>query len=254
MMSRMVKRAEISPEDKLGSSNHLVGPPAVAEIIANDHHHTHDHHHHHHHSAAESDHNHSCVEHDLQIHDNSIHGHEHIIDRYDHGHNHSHGGAIIHSNHVGAYLLELGIASHSLLIGITLGSSRAEFKTLLIAIAFHQFFEGIAVSSVVIESNFTRKFQIFVMILVFCCVTPMGMIIGILVQTLVAQNEPASIIIQGIMDALASGILVYDGLVNIVLPHFHGKLYLSASPIVQSFHFVSFWLGAMAMSVLGIWS
>jgi zinc transporter 1/2/3 len=46
-----------------------------------------------------------------------------------------------------AVILEAGIALHSLIIGITLGvTSGHEFVSLLIAVAFHQFFEGFALS------------------------------------------------------------------------------------------------------------
>ena len=75
----------------------------------------------------------------------------------DPNHDHSHGGAIFHSNHSSVYLLELGIATHSVIIGVALGVARAEFDLLLIALVFHQFFEGIALGSVVIEAEFKRK-------------------------------------------------------------------------------------------------
>ena len=57
--------------------------------------------------------------------------------------------AILTSSHshlqITAYILEVGIALHSVVIGVTLGVSRGpEFVSLLIAVAFHQFFEGFA--------------------------------------------------------------------------------------------------------------
>lgn len=43
-------------------------------------------------------------------------------------------------------VLEFGILAHSVIIGITLGvSPQSEFATLLVAICFHQFFEGMVV-------------------------------------------------------------------------------------------------------------
>lgn len=56
---------------------------------------------------------------------------------------------LLSHNHrqITAYVLELGIALHSLIIGLTLGvAADAEFLTLLVALSFHQFFEGFALS------------------------------------------------------------------------------------------------------------
>ncbi|KAI8871572.1 ZIP zinc/iron transport family [Ramicandelaber brevisporus] len=49
---------------------------------------------------------------------------------------------------ISTYVLELGIALHSVIIGITLGvTGQDEFKTLLAAIVFHQCFEGMALGA-----------------------------------------------------------------------------------------------------------
>lgn len=57
-----------------------------------------------------------------------------------------------------AYILELGIATHSIIIGLTLGiTTGPEFQTLLVAIVFHQFFEGFALST----TGFTLHFPSF---------------------------------------------------------------------------------------------
>ena len=93
-----------------------------------------------------------------------IHSHPAHIDS---GHDHSHGGLIVHSNRVTAYLLELGIGLHSVLIGISLGLARDEFTSLFIALVFHQFFEGIGLSSVVSEAKFSKKW-IAIGLVVFC--------------------------------------------------------------------------------------
>ena len=93
--------------------------------------------------------------------------HDKAEDRLDSGHDHSHGGVISHSNRVTAYLLELGIAVHSIIIGIALGVAREEFRSLFIALVFHQFFEGIGLSSVVSEADFKMKW-IAVGLVAFC--------------------------------------------------------------------------------------
>ena len=90
-----------------------------------------------------------------------------FIDSFDHGHDHSHGGALMHSQELAVYLLEIGIASHSIIIGIALGATRSDFIPLLVALTFHQFFEGIALSSVVIEAEFKKRI-IAISMVIFC--------------------------------------------------------------------------------------
>ena len=179
------------------------------------------------------------------------HPHE---DKLDSGHDHSHGGAITHSNHIAAYLLEIGIASHSILIGIALGAARGEFQTLLIALVFHQFFEGVALSSVITEADFKKKTVAVFMVIFYTLTTPLGIVIGILVHEAYDSNAVSLLVAQGILDALAAGILIYDGLVNIILPHFNGKNFRHSGPWKQSVHFGILWLGASLMAVIGIWA
>lgn len=54
-----------------------------------------------------------------------------------HEHSHVH-MSLLRERQLSAYLLEIGIFSHSVLIGITLGVARSEFVSLLIALSFHQ--------------------------------------------------------------------------------------------------------------------
>ena len=101
--------------------------------------------------------------------DNSCDGqHDRTSVKYiDSGHNHSHGGVISHSNRISAYLLEMGIAIHSVIIGVALGVAREEFISLFIALVFHQLFEGIGLSSVISEGEFKSKWMSLVLV-VFC--------------------------------------------------------------------------------------
>lgn len=72
------------------------------------------------------------------------------IDQHHHhyqeiGHSHAHGLELLEESQrrVSTYILEAGVAAHSIIIGISLGvSSGTEFTSLLTALAFHQFFEG----------------------------------------------------------------------------------------------------------------
>ncbi|KND01589.1 ZIP zinc/iron transporter [Spizellomyces punctatus DAOM BR117] len=151
------------------------------------------------------------------------------------------------------YVLELGIASHSIIIGVTLGAAREEFKGLLIALCFHQFFEGLAVSTVVMDADLKKKMIAIGMVLFYSLTTPVGIIIGIALNHNYHENATQALISTGVLDALSAGILLYDGLVNIVVPHFQAQTWRTASKETL-LHFFFLWLGALAMAIIGRWA
>jgi zinc transporter 1/2/3 len=82
-----------------------------------------------------------------------IHPHHHFDDfndrcssvsaeLFNHDEDDHHHALILNSKRIGVYMLELGIASHSIIIGLALGTTRGEeeFTMLLAAICLHQFF------------------------------------------------------------------------------------------------------------------
>ncbi|TPX72870.1 hypothetical protein SpCBS45565_g00066 [Spizellomyces sp. 'palustris'] len=151
------------------------------------------------------------------------------------------------------YVLELGIASHSVIIGVTLGAAREEFKGLFIALCFHQFFEGLALSIVVMDADLKKKLIAIGMVLFYSLTTPVGIIIGIALNHTYHENATQALISTGVLDALSAGILLYDGLVNIVVPHFQAQTLRTASKETL-FHFFFLWLGALAMAIIGRWA
>jgi len=192
---------------------------------------------------------------ECRAHDSHVgHAHEHVIDRHDHGHDHSHGGAIMHSSHITVYMLEFGIAFHSILIGIALGVTSENFQSLFTALVFHQFFEGIALSSVVAEANFEKKTMAMLITIFYTITTPIGIAIGIGIHEHFNENATGIVLLTGIMDALSAGILIYDCIVNIAGPHFQGTFFRKAGVISQMTQFFSFWLGCAIMAVIGLWA
>jgi zinc transporter 1/2/3 len=160
------------------------------------------------------------------------------------------------SRRVSTYMLELGIATHSVIIGVCLGVAREdEFTSLLIALTFHQFFEGIALSTTVLDSGFkTLKQPIFVVIF-YSLTTPMGIAIGIAVSSAYKANGVATLLIQGIFDALSAGILIYDGLVNMLNNNItQNKGFSALSTARKAWLFASLWVGAIIMAIIGRWA
>ncbi|KAI8927759.1 Zinc/iron permease, partial [Entophlyctis helioformis] len=169
---------------------------------------------------------------------------------------HTHGGVAMHTQekHLMVYILELGIATHSIIIGITLGVESAEFTTLLVALTFHQFFEGMALSAVVMEANFKRWSMALGMVLFYTLTTPVGIAIGIMIHETFNANASSTLLSTGILDAISAGILAYDALVNIVAPHFSGKTYRGASAPYKTVQLLAMYVGCTAMAIIGKWA
>jgi zinc transporter 1/2/3 len=78
---------------------------------------------------------------------------------------------------------------------------------LLIALCFHQFFEGLALGSTIVAADFTSILKRVLYALVYGITTPLGIIIGIAVRTTYVETSPSGILTQGILEAV-SGILI----------------------------------------------
>mmetsp|Transcript_1481 Transcript_1481/g.1961 ORF Transcript_1481/g.1961 Transcript_1481/m.1961 type:complete len:331 (+) Transcript_1481:25-1017(+) len=182
-------------------------------------------------------------------------GQEHHHPHHHHdGHDHAYGLILKKERQIGAYVLELGVASHSVIIGIALGVAREEFKTLLAALVFHQFFEGMALSTVVMESDFKKRAASIVMVAFYTLTTPIGMAVGIGISSSFNENSVSNLVTQGVLDALSAGILLYDGLVNVVTPHFKTETFMKQPTWQQLIQLACLWLGAVVMALIGKWA
>ncbi|PGH18262.1 hypothetical protein AJ79_00601 [Helicocarpus griseus UAMH5409] len=154
-------------------------------------------------------------------------------------------------------LLEMGILFHSVFIGMALAVSTGNgFVVLLIAIAFHQTFEGLALGSRIAVINWDHNtFQPWIMALTYGCTTPLGQAIGLGTHTLYDPNSEVGLIMVGTMNAISSGLLIYASLVELLSEDFlsdeswrilRGKRRVVACILV--------FLGAFAMSLVGAWA
>eukprot|EP00835_Amoeboradix_gromovi_P000466 NODE_16_length_41655_cov_0.272813.p17 type:complete len:236 gc:universal NODE_16_length_41655_cov_0.272813:27837-27130(-) len=151
-------------------------------------------------------------------------------------------------------LLELGIATHSVIVGLTLGVTVNEFEILLIALGFHQFFEGIALSAIVTDAKISGGLFSALMVCFYSLATPFGMCIGVAVHEWYSENSVATLIAIGILEGLSCGILLYDGLLNIIGPHFQNDSFKTISTAKQMGQIIAFWSGSAAMAVIGKWA
>jgi zinc transporter 1/2/3 len=174
-------------------------------------------------------------------------GHEQIILQTAHEHHHL---------KITTIILEFGIALHSIIIGVALGVARGpEFKSLFIALAFHQFFEGVALSTTAIKAGFKSKKLPLLLACLYALTTPIGISIGVAVSGSFNENSQTSLLVQGIFDAISAGILIYDAMVNLMTTSItHSSEFARLSGLRKCLVFISLWLGAGVMALLGRWA
>lgn len=172
-----------------------------------------------------------------------------------HSHSHAFGddGDSVARHVVISQVLELGIVSHSIIIGISLGVSQSPctIRPLLAALSFHQFFEGFALGGCISEARF-GILRSTVMACFFAITTPIGVGIGIGISSFYNPNSPRALVIEGILDSISAGILVYMALVDLIAAEFLSKR-MGSKLRDQIVSFVALFLGAGLMASLAAW-
>ncbi|XP_074312528.1 zinc transporter 1-like isoform X1 [Silene latifolia] len=190
-------------------------------------------------------------------------GHVHLHTHATHGHAH---GAIPVVPETGlseldrirykvtSQVLEMGIVVHSVIIGISLGTSQSvdTIKPLMAALCFHQFFEGMGLGGCIAQASF-KSASTMCMAMFFSLTTPVGIAIGLGITNVYNENSPTALIVQGLLDAVAAGILIYMALVDLLAQDFmnpkvqsNRRLFLGAN--------LALLLGAGFMALLAIWA
>ncbi|TMW64330.1 hypothetical protein Poli38472_012952 [Pythium oligandrum] len=154
-----------------------------------------------------------------------------------------------------AVLFEVGVIFHSVIVGVDLGvATGTEFKTLLAAMCFHQFFEGIAISGSMLGAIENLK-NVLMMNLAFAVTTPLGMIIGIGIRSTYSSTSVTALWVQGVLNCVAGGILLYTGLVELLTYHMTANPTFLKRPGTERFLlYLACWLGAGAMALIGKWA
>ncbi|PUZ64364.1 hypothetical protein GQ55_3G138200 [Panicum hallii var. hallii] len=191
------------------------------------------------------------------------HGHSH---GHRHSHSHSHGHELVQaegregdvSEHVRSVvvsqILEMGIVSHSVIIGLSLGVSRSPctIRPLVAALSFHQFFEGFALGGCIAQAQF-KNLSAVLMASFFAITTPAGIAAGAGLSTFYNPNSPRALVIEGILDSVSAGILIYMSLVDLIAADFLGSK-MTGSLRQQVMAYIALFLGAISMSSLAIWA
>lgn len=155
-----------------------------------------------------------------------------------------------------AYMLEFGVAVHSVLIGLAVGvSDKDTLVALLVALVFHQVFEGVALGSRLSDTNLGLWNEVLLGA-IFAVSAPVGIAIGIGVVTGLNTNGQAFLLVQGVLDGICGGILLYTGFV-FLLQDFPSDMKLCCHGkhrrLMQAGMFITLWVFALLMAMIGMY-
>lgn len=192
------------------------------------------------------------------VHDRVLHA--------EHGHSHTLGSEIKEvqvgkkRQIVGILVLQLGIMIHSVIIGLTLAITQGpEFASLLVAIIFHQLFEGLSlgirIASLPSSDDGGAKYMAILrstLIVLFAVTNPVGIVIGLLAFRR-GHDIVEMLLIQGIMSAISAGMLMYAACVEMLAGDFVMDPILWRSEVwKQTLALVSLGAGVVAMALVGM--
>lgn len=177
---------------------------------------------------------------------------------------HVHGGGVIAPQgdavlRVQAYMLEFALSVHSIIIGIAVGIADEEtLPVFLTAIVFHQFFEGVALGSRLVDAKELSLKEIILLSIIFMLSAPIGNVIAVLSIESMNTNDPAYLITTGVLDSICSGILLYVGFILLITDFADDIMKIenqknSSIPIAlkKILMHVALWTGFAVMAAIG---
>ncbi|CAO1637464.1 unnamed protein product [Sympodiomycopsis kandeliae] len=156
---------------------------------------------------------------------------------------------------LGVAILEFGVIFHSVIIGITLGTTN-DFKILFIVIIFHQMFEGLGLGARLSLLPLQRTSWIpYIGAIAYSLVTPIGLAIGLGIRTTYNEDSATANYVTGTFDSVSGGILLYTGLVELLAHEFIFNDKMRTAPLGKVLLAVAeMFLGAALMALLAKWA
>ncbi|KAJ9632306.1 high-affinity Zn(2+) transporter zrt1 [Taxawa tesnikishii (nom. ined.)] len=155
------------------------------------------------------------------------------------------------------FIMEAGIILHSVFIGLNFGVADDEWKILYPVLIFHQSFEGLGIgarmSAIPFPKDLTNWLP-WVLCVAYGLTTPIAIAVGLGVRTTYNSGGMTALVVSGVADAVSAGILLYNGLVELLARDF-----LFDPEKRRDFKRLCFMafcvlLGAAIMSLLGKWA
>jgi solute carrier family 39 (zinc transporter), member 1/2/3 len=161
-----------------------------------------------------------------------------------------------------AYMMEISVAIHSVIIGIALGSMAGPdnlqaLQALIIAICFHQFFEGLGLGTIIESARIDLGMtKIIIFALTFAFTVPIGIVIGIVITNKQSPDEAPSITqdyTTGCLNSVSGGIMIYVALVEMVAEDFQ-QASIALNTGLKMKMFSALLLGTLFMAILALWA
>ncbi|KAF2016480.1 Zinc/iron permease [Aaosphaeria arxii CBS 175.79] len=150
-------------------------------------------------------------------------------------------------------LIEGGILFHSVFVGMTISITSEGFIILLIAIVFHQMFEGLGLGSRIAAVPYPNgSWKPWALVVAFGTTAPIGQAIGLASRGSYDPESAFGLIIVGVFNAISSGLLIYAALVDLLAEDFlseEANHTLTGRDKTRAFIYVL--LGAAGMSIVG---
>ncbi|KAI1380177.1 Zinc/iron permease [Hypoxylon crocopeplum] len=150
-------------------------------------------------------------------------------------------------------LLEGGILFHSVFVGMTVSITIQGFVILLVAILFHQMFEGLGLGSRIAAVPYPKgSMRPWLLVFAFGTTAPIGQAIGLIARNSYDPNSAFGLIIVGIFNSISSGLLIYAALVDLLAEDFLSEESGRTLTIKdKKIAFLYVLLGATGMSIVG---
>lgn len=150
-------------------------------------------------------------------------------------------------------LIEGGILFHSVFVGMTVSLTADGFIVLLVAIVFHQAFEGLGLGSRIAAVPYPKgSWKPWALVVAFGTTAPFGQALGLAVGNAFDPESPLGLILIGVFNAISSGLLLYAALVDLLAEDFlseEAQHTLTGSAKKKAFLYVL--IGAAGMSIVG---
>ncbi|KAF2454245.1 ZIP zinc transporter-domain-containing protein [Lineolata rhizophorae] len=164
------------------------------------------------------------------------------------------------------FILEFGVIFHSIFIGLTLAVAGDEFTTLYVVLVFHQTFEGLGLGSRLAEVPWTSTSTAsssswrgtatpYLLALGYGVSTPVAIAAGLGVRETYANEARTTLLVNGVLDSVSAGILIYTGLVELMAHEFmFSERMRGERGWVVGAAMACMCLGAGLMALLGNWA
>jgi solute carrier family 39 (zinc transporter), member 1/2/3 len=102
------------------------------------------------------------------------------------------------------------------------------------------------------QAQFNNFFS-FLMAFFFVVTTPVRIILGMGIASFYNSNCPRALVVEGVLDSVSAGILIYMALVDFIAADFLNQR-MTCNSRMQLASYITLFLGAFAMSAMAIWS